>query len=66
MNDIIRKLAVQAGMQSCSLGYGSAEQVLWGESEIEKFAKLIIQECANTQEGQSEAEFILNHFGMRA
>jgi hypothetical protein len=46
MNERIKELAEQAGMKECALGYGMPENVLWGDSNIEKFAELLIHECA--------------------
>lgn len=47
MNKRIKELANQAGRKECSLGYGMPEYVLWGDREIEDFAELIVQECAD-------------------
>jgi hypothetical protein len=50
MNEKIKELAEQAGMEECSLGYGMPENVLWGENQIEDFAELIIKECIDKME----------------
>lgn len=46
MNEQTRKLAIQAGMHECSLGYGMPENVLWGESNIQRFADLVVSDYA--------------------
>lgn len=45
MNKKIRDIATDAGMRECALGYGMPENVLWGESAINRFAELIIRAC---------------------
>ena len=49
MNEQTRKLAIQAGMRECSLGYGMPENVLWGESNIQRFADLVVADYARQQ-----------------
>jgi hypothetical protein len=46
MNTLIETLAKQAGMVKYPTGLGISENTLWGDRNIEKFAKLIVQECA--------------------
>jgi len=75
MNPLVKKLAEQAGMRECSLGYGMPENVLWGERDIEKFAELIVGECAKFLDERSgydnsnnsyhpEPEELAKHFGV--
>jgi hypothetical protein len=35
------------------------------EFDKEKFAELLVRECANIQEGRHEAEMILKHVGLK-
>jgi hypothetical protein len=52
MHPKIKELATQAGMKESALGYGMPENVLWGESNIERFAELLINECVNRLEDE--------------
>ena len=68
MNDRIRELMIEAGLGPIS-GFESGRGVI--ESSYEKFAELIIQECADVADaGIDPAEShligndILNHFGV--
>lgn len=77
MRKRIKELATQAGMQECRLGYGMPENVLWGESDIEQFAQLIVQECIDLARQQRDpaqlnykpserfAEALELHFGVQ-
>jgi hypothetical protein len=46
MNEHIEKLALAAGMQKTSLHYGRRDPYVLWENDIEKFAQLIVSECA--------------------
>jgi hypothetical protein len=46
MNEQIEKLALAAGMQKTSLHYGRRDPYVLWENDIEKFAQLIVSECA--------------------
>ncbi len=47
MNQLIRELAEQAGMEPDVLD--ESEGVIWwlGDGDLEKFAQLVVQECIN-------------------
>ena len=75
MNTLIETLAKQAGMVEYPTGLGIKENTIWGDRNIEQFAKLVIQECANmclindtgdaTYIGQQAAEkYIKQRFGV--
>ena len=61
MNERIKKLAEQAGMEP-------EDGVVWwvGDGDLEKFADLIIMECAELSTGYTGNVklLIMNHFGM--
>jgi hypothetical protein len=63
MNDRIKELAEQVVGPSRLFG---GEFALMGDSQVEKFATLIIQECANIalREEHDPYECILKHFGV--
>jgi hypothetical protein len=73
MNERIKELAALSGMKKCSLGYGMPENVLWGEDQIEKFARLILSECVSllpyenchTEKGVHLGWVISEHFGVK-
>lgn len=72
MNEVIKQLATQAGMEDYPT-YGV--NALYGEATIEKFAELIVQEClaVTGNSGDSEwdsysrydANMIKEHFGIK-
>ena len=73
---MIERLAKQAGMVEYPTGLGIIENTIWGDRNIEQFAKLIVRECANmclindpgdsTYIGQQAAEkYIKQHFGIK-
>jgi len=65
MNELIKKLAVQADMwceQNVSLHAGTP---LYNTIWEEKFSELIIRECAGQVSRTSEAISILEHFGLK-
>jgi hypothetical protein len=47
MNERIRQLAEQVGAVQNVLAMGRHDGVLFTETELEKFAQLIVRECAN-------------------
>ena len=63
MNERIRELALQAGFKTDRLGH------LFGGDDIEKFAELIVRECANridyweSRQGE-HSDDLLKHFGV--
>ena len=63
MNPRIQELAEQVVGPSRLFG---GEFALMGDSQVEKFATLIIQECANIalREDHDPYECILKHFGV--
>jgi hypothetical protein len=46
MNERIRQLALQVGAVQNVLAMGRHDGVLFTETELEKFAELIVRECA--------------------
>ena len=61
MNERIKELAGQAGCSIDGMGYG--------EGNVEKFAELIVQECANVsnqaeKQCQHPGTMIKKHFGV--
>jgi len=65
MNERIRQLAEQAG---ASMLHGG-ELSFFGNTSIEKFAELIVRECAdiatiNSHQWHSAGRFVLTHFGV--
>ena len=71
MNERIRELAVESGFAT---GYDRTQTGKWSLSdrELEKFAELIVKECAewikNTDSdpdiGEEDAKALLEHFGV--
>jgi hypothetical protein len=47
MNERIRQLAEQAGGEFYTGFFGSPNSINFKESDLEKFAQLIVRECAN-------------------
>lgn len=74
MNERIKELALQAGMQTTNLHYGRRDPYVLWENDIEKFAELIVRECILVIEEEAEhihaegtIEAIVNlekHFGV--
>ena len=73
MNDRIRQLAEQVGAVQNVLAMGRHDGVLFTETELEKFAELIIQECTevtadwyknHNQYHMPPDEHIKAHFGV--
>ena len=66
MNERIQKLAEQVGAVQNVLAMGRHDGVLFTETELEKFAKLIVRECIDTafHRGHPDLEFLLKHFGV--
>jgi hypothetical protein len=67
MNKRIRELAEQAGATT----FGG-KQCIFGDEDMEKFAELIVKECANVelywlgeQDCKAIAEKIKKHFGVK-
>jgi hypothetical protein len=63
MNERIKALAEQAGYEKDMFGVGH-----WDMPECQKFAELIIQECAeiaDTAEPFLSSDLIKNHFGIK-
>lgn len=46
MNDQIKEIALQAGMQKTSLHYGRRDPYVLWEDDIEKFARLLLADYA--------------------
>ena len=78
MNERIKLLAEQAKAQYCDLSdascfkrLGLVEAVVFKPEDLEKFAELIVRECADcvdfyTSDGNGPAsDVILNHFGVK-
>ena len=74
--DTIAALAKQAGMVMYPTGVGIQEHTIWGDRNIEHFAKLIIQECAKIGElkeqgyakyspNSSVGWYMHQHFGIK-
>jgi hypothetical protein len=70
MNERIRKLAEQVGAVQNVLAMGRHDGVLFTETELEKFAELLIQECAaicyirDFADGSGYGNEIEAHFGL--
>jgi len=64
MNQRIQQLAEQAGYEKDMFGIGH-----WDMPECQKFAELIVRECANvaeTAEPYQTSDLILKHFGVES
>ena len=46
LNARVKELAIQAGMVMYPTGIGIHENTIWGDVNIQKFAELIMIECA--------------------
>ena len=66
MNDRIHKLAEQAGFDLYEDGNFRSEPGQWINAELERFADLIIKECAELSTGYTGnvKMLIMNHFGV--
>jgi hypothetical protein len=73
MNERIKLLAEQVGAVQNVLAMGRHDGVLFTETELEKFAELIVKECAvvahNTAEGETTYGWMVGnkikeHFGV--
>ena len=64
MNERIKKLAEQVGAVRNVLAMGRHDGVLFTETELEKFAELIVQECAEICLEANDHKNILRHFGV--
>ena len=70
MNDQIRQLAEQVGAVRNVLAMGRHDGVLFTESELEKFAKLIVRECVRVVNAADDScedyygTIIKEHFGV--
>jgi hypothetical protein len=53
MNTLIETLAKQAGMVEYPTGLGISENTIWGDSNIQKFALLIVKECIEVCRAQA-------------
>lgn len=62
MNERIRELALQVGAVQNVLAMGRHDGVLFTETELEKFAELIIEECAFQCQHLGDMERIGKHF----
>ena len=71
MNERIKELALQVGAGTPQSLYGRTDYIVMTEFELEKFAELIVRECANHIMTSSDryrkdyfAHRILKHFGV--
>jgi hypothetical protein len=69
MNKRIQELAEQVGAVRNVLAMGRHDGVLFTEFELEKFAELIIKECAdiatiNQYQSYTPGHYVLKHFGV--
>jgi hypothetical protein len=64
MNERIKELALQVGAVQNVLAMGRHDGVLFTETDLEKFAELIVRECMDNLEwhGHDEAVSQLNWF----
>ena len=70
MNERIKELAVQVGAVQNVLAMGRHDGVLFTETELEKFAELIIRECAdiatiNSNQWHGAGSYVLKHFEIK-
>jgi hypothetical protein len=70
MNKRIQELAEQVGAVRNVLAMGRHDGVLFTEFELEKFAELIIKECAeiatiNQYQSYTPCHYVLKHFGIK-
>jgi len=69
MNERIKLLAEQVGAVQNVLAMGRHDGVLFTETELEKFAELIVRECADWIDRQDESRCpygvdLIEHFGV--
>lgn len=69
MNERIKELMEQANGSIWLAGRDHRKMVLFSEADVEKFAELIVKECAYTADyvsspGRSQGEVIKRHFGV--
>ena len=74
MNERIKQFALEAKAQYCELGdascfkrLGLVEAVVFTPEDLEKFAELIVRECAlvvHKKTGPKSALNVLEHFGV--
>ena len=64
MNEQITLLAEQVGAVQNVLAMGRHDGVLFTETELEKFAELIVRECAEICLEANDHNNILRHFGV--
>ena len=74
MNERIKQFALEAKAQYCELGdascfkrLGLVESVVFTPEDLEKFAELIVRECAlvvHKKTGPKSALNVLEHFGV--
>ena len=64
MNERIKLLAEQVGAVQNVLAMGRHDGVLFTETELEKFAELIVRECAEICLEANDHKNILRHFGV--
>ena len=66
MNELIEKLAEQAGLkvEAWMTNPPKPFQILGSTEQFEKFAELIVRECADLVRDDDNAFDILKHFGV--
>ena len=67
MNERIRQLAEQAGGEFYTGFLGSPNSIKFKESDLEKFAELIVRECCQKLENDGMVEVAMEmkqHFGV--
>jgi len=70
MNERIKELAIQAGGGLSCIAEPLEHPWKFSESELEKFAELIVRECANqvdwilAEGGKTQGDLIKQHFGV--
>ena len=69
MNERVKELAEQVGAVQNVLAMGRHDGVLFTETELEKFAELIVQKCADIGQQYADGNYevynqILEHFGI--
>jgi hypothetical protein len=71
VNERIRELALQAGINKDAFQFsGTLIKHIVDEPSLEKFAELIVRECAdiatmNQFQWDSVGEYVLKHFGVK-
>jgi len=70
MNERIEKISEQARQYADSMYPSGLDIAKWGPAYQEKFAELIVQECANqvdwilAEGGKTQGDLIKQHFGV--